>query len=79
VIATFRDAGLLNDGTAAVGFVGVLAALAGEQSGVLRASGALALSIGRGILNGVLVESQRYLQFELTQKNRDLRPGTLAD
>jgi len=65
VIATFKEAGLhgrlrllieseslLNDGTAAVAFVAVLAAIAGGHNSILGVSGALVLSIGGGALIG---------------------------
>jgi monovalent cation:H+ antiporter, CPA1 family len=65
VIATFKEAGsdgrarllieaesLLNDGTAAVAFVAVLGALAGDQVGVLSLSKALLVSIAGGVLVG---------------------------
>ncbi|HEY2676365.1 MAG TPA: sodium:proton antiporter [Steroidobacteraceae bacterium] len=68
VIATFKESGvhgrlrllmesesLLNDGTAAVVFVAALAAIAGQQVGILAAGSALLLSIGGGISIGVVV------------------------
>ena len=67
VIATFKDAGvhgrarllvesesLLNDATAAVGFVAVLGLLAGEHAGVAPISQALLLAIGGGVAVGAL-------------------------
>jgi len=68
VIATFNEAGakgrlrllvesesLLNDGTAAVAFVAVLAVLAGERLDALSLSAHLLLSIGGGVLIGAVV------------------------
>jgi CPA1 family monovalent cation:H+ antiporter len=68
VIATFKEAGvqgrlrlliesesLLNDGTAAVGFVAVLAILAGEQSGAATIGGHLLLTICGGSAIGAVV------------------------
>jgi CPA1 family monovalent cation:H+ antiporter len=68
VIATFKEAGvhgrlrlliesesLLNDGTAAVGFVAVLTAVAGQDSSVLGVAGSIALSMGGGALIGSVV------------------------
>ncbi|MBV9317767.1 MAG: cation:proton antiporter [Gammaproteobacteria bacterium] len=70
VIATFKEAGsdgrprlligaesLLNDGTAAVAFVAVLGALAGDQIGLLSLSEALVLSIAGGVLVGAVARS----------------------
>jgi len=67
VIATFKEAGvtgrlrlliesesLLNDGTAAVGFVVVLSVLAGENHDVTSIAGALLLTIAGGALIGAL-------------------------
>ena len=68
VIATFNEAGakgrlrllvesesLLNDGTAAVAFVAVLAVLAGERLDALTLSAHLLLSIGGGVIIGAVV------------------------
>lgn len=68
VIATFKEAGaggrlrlllesesLLNDGTAAVAFVAVLAVLAGGHSDVLSVSGALLITIAGGALVGAVI------------------------
>lgn len=68
VIATFKEAGvqgrlrlliesesLLNDGTAAVGFVAVLSVLAGAHYNIASISGVLLLTIGGGVLIGAAV------------------------
>jgi CPA1 family monovalent cation:H+ antiporter len=68
VIATFKEAGvqgrlrlliesesLLNDGTAAVGFVAVLSVLAGAHYNIASLSGVLLLTIGGGVLIGAAV------------------------
>jgi monovalent cation:H+ antiporter, CPA1 family len=68
VIATFKEAGvqgrlrlliesesLLNDGTAAVGFVVVLSVFAGEHYNAVSIIGALLLTMGGGVLVGVAV------------------------
>lgn len=68
MIATFKEAGaggrlrlllesesLLNDGTAAVAFVAVLAVLAGGHSDVLSVSGALLITIAGGALVGAVI------------------------
>jgi CPA1 family monovalent cation:H+ antiporter len=68
VIATFKEAGvqgrlrlliesesLLNDGTAAVGFVATLSVLAGEHHNVVSIAGALLLTIGGGALTGAVI------------------------
>ena len=68
VIATFKEAGvqgrlrlliesesLLNDGTAAVGFVAVLSVLAGEHYNAVSIVGELLLTMGGGLLIGAAV------------------------
>lgn len=68
VIATFKEArvqgrlrllieaeSLLNDGTAAVAFVVVLGILGGEHQSIAAIAGTLLLTIGGGVLAGVLV------------------------
>ena len=68
VIATFKEAGvqgrlrlliesesLLNDGTAAVGFVAVLSVLAGVHYNIASISGVLLFTIGGGVLIGAAV------------------------
>jgi CPA1 family monovalent cation:H+ antiporter len=68
VIATFKEAGvqgrlrlliesesLLNDGTAAVGFVVTLSVLAGAHPDILSITGTLLLTIGGGVLLGAAV------------------------
>ena len=68
VIATFKEAGvqgrlrlliesesLLNDGTAAVGFVAVLSVLAGVHYSVASISGVLLFTIGGGVLIGAAI------------------------
>ena len=68
VIATFKEAGvqgrlrlliesesLLNDGTAAVGFVAVLSVLAGAHYNIASISGVLLFTIGGGVLIGAAV------------------------
>ena len=68
VIATFKEAGvqgrlrlliesesLLNDGTAAVGFVAVLSVLAGAHYNIASISGVMLFTIGGGVLIGAAV------------------------
>ena len=68
VIATFKEAGvqgrlrlliesesLLNDGTAAVGFVATLSVLAGEHHNAVSIAGDLLLTIGGGALTGAVI------------------------
>ena len=68
VIATFKEAGLqgrlrllieseslLNDGTAAVGFVAVFSVLAGAHYNIVSISGVLLFTIGGGVLIGAAV------------------------